>query len=1343
MTGYTGSSDFPTTTGAYDKVLNGSTDIIISKMNATGTTLLYSTFLGGSGTDAGAGIRVDDKGYIFIGGPTTSSDFPTTPGVLSNTIGGILDSVFIKLVPNGSALAYSTYLGSYSGACSALTIDSLGNAYMVGSTGSKLPATTGAYQTTFGGTEDGFIAKLNSNATALLYCTYMGGDTRERLYDIDIDKNGSAYVAGWSGGNYPVTTGAFQTTLSGNGAAVLTKLAPNGSALIYSSYIGGSSGDNAYSLSVDDDGCAYVHGFTYSSDFPTSAWAYKRSITVSWGESFLFKMNATGTGPVFSTIIGDVNGGPTWAVEVDGNGVSYLAGVTKSSGYPVTSNAWDSTYSNWEGFFSIINHNGSSLVYSTYVGGSSDDELWEVALSRTGTVICVGYTSSSDFPATTGAYSTTYSGNGDAIVVAFPSDLHPPEFVIDRTPNSTTTGGHLTFNATIRDNSGISSASVEYWSQNDPAHRNISLNMTSGSVQNGTWSATIDISLHERGPLRYIMRASDDGGNTAVQPVKNVTVVDDRLPVILDDSDEGAYTGSIFSINVTVRDNIAIGDVLLGYGFEGGAWNNISLIGAAQIGKDLVMCLYDIDVPLNSISPMTYDILALDEAGNWNSTGNRTVRVIDNISPEFVADRSDASAYTGDPFTFRVEVTDNVEVDSVFVTYRIGQAAPINHSMYPQLGDNWSIVIDMPTNYAGKMTYRFSANDTSDNWNVGPEMTVNISDNDPPYLIEDLTPTNGTTGDHFEFSVSIGDNTLVLSCLLEYRYSDMEANNVNMVDKGGIWSYGITMISDRIGPILHYRYHFNDVYGNWNSTMERTVDVLDNDPPTFLNDLTDDIVVKGLELRFGVELFDNIGISSSFVSYRFGDGAWTNFTMEEYGTHYELMMSLPRWIEGDLSYYFSFSDTSGNWNVSDILTRTPINLIPDVPQPIIWNVTEEEDSSLDLGLFIKDGNDDPSMLSLTLINGTVSIDGLVLSVRYDAWIPDHVITLEVTDGEDTVRFDVNVHVINVNDPPVIVSTPPLTVTGGETYVYHILVEDEDEGDVYVYLIESGEEGMEIHQNGTVLWSTTLQDIGVHPVRITVVDGEYSVHQDWNITVIGPPGFNHPPYFTNTPPSTVNAGSEYSWHATAEDPDGDPLSFYLFDGPEGAAMDSVTGLLTWTPAVDRKDTNVTVTMTARVSDGEKEALFTFDVAVVYPPNMPPEIRDLNDPITISSRKVIDLTPHMFDPDDPIGSLTWSVIGGDPSLADVSIDGNKLVIDPVDGRTGEISITFVLEDPYGAQDRKEVTLEIVEDDSGGVRSWTDLCLSYWWLAIILIVIAIIAVAVWSKMRKGEGTSGSGEE
>ena len=444
LAGYTNSADFPTTSGTLQTTCAGSCttyDAFVTKLDPTGSTLIYSTYLGGSSNEYGNGITVDSAGDAYIVGQTFSSDFPATPGAFQTSCGGICsggDAFVAELDPTGSTLLYSTYLGG-SGADqgNGIVLDSSNNAYVTGYTMStSFPVTAGAFQTTCtcSRSSDAFVSELNSTGSALIFSTYMGGNGADLGYAIALDVSNNPYVTGYtSSTNFPTSPGAFQTTLGANRAAFVAALSSTGSALLYSTYLGGTSTLTtpceacATSIAVDSLGDAYVSGLTAETNFPVTPGAFQTALKSSTNghNAFITELNPTGTGLVFSTYLGGAGDTGSTGIAIDPSGNVWLKGNTKASNFPVTPGSFQTTFAgNFDAWVAELNPTGTGLLYSTYLGGSGDEfggatHPLAIDSQNPPNVYVTGYTDSSNFPASSGAFQTALAGSDDGFVAWF------------------------------------------------------------------------------------------------------------------------------------------------------------------------------------------------------------------------------------------------------------------------------------------------------------------------------------------------------------------------------------------------------------------------------------------------------------------------------------------------------------------------------------------------------------------------------------------------------------------------------------------------------------------------------------------------------------------------------------------------------------------------------------------------------------------------------------------------------------------------------------------------------------------------------------------------------------
>jgi len=430
VTGRTDAKNFPVTTGALQTTFVGGsctgaggaavacTDAFIVKLNAAGA-LVYSTYVGGNGTDEGNGVAVDGAGNAYVTGATRSTNFPTTAGARQTALGGVADAFVLKLNPAGSALVYSTYLGGGNvDQGFGIAVDASGNAYVAGDTNStNFPTTPGVFQSVMGGgPDDAFVSKLNAAGSALVYSAYLGGSLTDFATGIAVDSAGQAYVTGDTNSvNFPVRPGAFQLSLRGKFDAFVTKVNAGATALLYSTYLGGSEDDDGNSIAVDAGGNVYVTGRTASNNFPTTPGAFQTSLPGSAG-AFVTRVQTVTSGATsvfYSTYLGGSGSQQGNGIAADSAGNAYVTGATSSSNFPVTAGAFQTIYSgNTDAFItrvSTLTTGAPTPTYSTYLGGSNLDQGMGIAVDSAGNVYVAGVTTSSNYP-TARAFQTAFGG---------------------------------------------------------------------------------------------------------------------------------------------------------------------------------------------------------------------------------------------------------------------------------------------------------------------------------------------------------------------------------------------------------------------------------------------------------------------------------------------------------------------------------------------------------------------------------------------------------------------------------------------------------------------------------------------------------------------------------------------------------------------------------------------------------------------------------------------------------------------------------------------------------------------------------------------------------------------
>ncbi len=460
VAGNTNSPDFPTKGGVRPSIAGGR-DLFVAKLNPAGSEVLFSTFLGGSRDETGRPeIAVDSRGDVYVVGSTQSTDFPTTPGAPQRTFGGgPADAYVVKLSGDGARLLFATFLGGEGGdQGNGMAIDPMRDIYVGGATSStRFPVTSGAFQSSLRSSRDGYVAKLRVDPPGVVYATYFGGTNETLGLELAVDAAGAAYLTGRTlATDLPTTPGALQTRFAGAGSGDLrlgdgfvAKFHPEGTALVYSTYLGGSSGESPEAIAVDATGAAHIAGLTYSTDFPATAGSFQPRHGGGDADNFVAKLSPTGDRLEFATYLGGTNSEQANAIAVDRLGNIHVSGTTSATNFPTTSDALSRSIRGAnDAFVSIISGDGSRLLYSTYLGGTApsggpQDNLWAMAVDAAGNTYVAGQTRSSDFPVTAGAVQSSLRGGDDVYITRFNAQRERPAGTLRIVPVVGSTPGAL------------------------------------------------------------------------------------------------------------------------------------------------------------------------------------------------------------------------------------------------------------------------------------------------------------------------------------------------------------------------------------------------------------------------------------------------------------------------------------------------------------------------------------------------------------------------------------------------------------------------------------------------------------------------------------------------------------------------------------------------------------------------------------------------------------------------------------------------------------------------------------------------------------------------------------
>ena len=335
LAGTTNSPDLPSVL-ALQPALAGGYDGFLCKIDPAVTNFIYSTFWGGTGADGVTAMVVDSAAEPYLAGATTSADFPFVMAAQPLYAGGT-DAFVTKFNAAGTFPFYSTYLGgSASDGAWAIAVDSTGSAYVTGGTSSANFPTQVPFQAAAGGAGDAFVTRLSPSGASFLYSTYLGGSGLDTGFGIAVDGSGAIYVTGTTASsNFPVLAGSFQTTLAGGSDAFVTKLSPSGSALLYSTFLGGTGNDGAIGIALDASGGAYVAGGTSSTNFPVAN--PTQATLAGTVNAFVTKLNAAGSALSYSTYLGGNGSDGAYSIALDSTGAMYVCGVTSSTNFPTAS----------------------------------------------------------------------------------------------------------------------------------------------------------------------------------------------------------------------------------------------------------------------------------------------------------------------------------------------------------------------------------------------------------------------------------------------------------------------------------------------------------------------------------------------------------------------------------------------------------------------------------------------------------------------------------------------------------------------------------------------------------------------------------------------------------------------------------------------------------------------------------------------------------------------------------------------------------------------------------------------------------------------------------------------
>ncbi len=656
-------------------------------------------------------------------------------------------------------------------------------------------------------------------------------------------------------------------------------------------------------------------------------------------------------------------------------------------------------------------------------------------------------------------------------------DDDPPEFIRDTTGMNATAGqGHM-FEVEVTDNVKLANVTMEYWIGTQGSHQNASMTHDLGVE----WELFIWVPRDAFEALYYIVHARDNSSNENSTSVRGINVWDVEPPVFGEDrTPPTATTGELLTFSVNSMDHVRLSEVRVVYRYgDTGVPENASM----RSGPGDLWSL-TINVRSDAIETLHYHFYAEDHSSNFARTRSKDILVVDNDLPVFGDDGTPAPATTGDPLTFSIVIEDNIGIMGADLNYRYGEGA---YSVIPLVpGEPWEVTIIVDDTLED-LEYFITVDDTSGNGNATAVRTITIIDNDPPEVIEDLSDTSATTGEVYHARVRVRDNVGIdtVTSTAAWTPTDVDENG------NGVYEFEIPIDADYVGR-FYLGITITDLAGNEAYIELESREVVDNDAPMMGLQQVIEEAIKGSELRLEPVAMDNIGVEAVYIVYRYGDGAPTNRTMDNF-----ILLDIPRHPEGKLYFHFVAIDTAGNWGTSGKYIIDLVNAPPEIDDLPTWEVMEETDAEFDLSPYVTDPNDE--VLTVSCSDGPVTIEGMVLKLRHDEAVPDRTVTLTVSDGEDGTEVTLTIHVVNVNDLPVITNLLPADgtkVRKGETIVFTVNATDE-EGDDLTFTWKEGEKVLSYKM--PFEWSKLSK--GEHTITVVVDDGTGTTEESFTVKVI--------------------------------------------------------------------------------------------------------------------------------------------------------------------------------------------------------------------------------------------------
>ncbi len=891
-----------------------------------------STLVGGAEYDHAYDMCVGGSGDVLLAGSATVDRFPTTPGAYDTGENGSAkgrSAVVLRLSANLSRLINSTYLGgSSSDEGKALQVMGDGSLWVFGETYSDdFPTTEGAYDRSRNGSMDLFIARLSADGSDLLFGTYFGGGSTDQLGGAIVDGAGCIFLTGGTfSDDLPTTRGAYDTYFGRtyNKEAFVAKLNANGSALEYCTYIGEEGSEKALSVMVDSQGRATVAGTTTDRAFPVTSGAYNGSLRGGY-DVFVLRLDANGSGLVFSSAFGTDQNEEVNAMAVDDKGRIHIAGATgDGQRFPRVWGSYNRLSRGSDAFVVRMAANASRFEYSCVIGGRSADVATALEVADDGRVVFTGYTQSSDFPTSENADGRTLKGGRDVFIC----ELHAEGRTL---MHSTLVGG-----TDYDTSSGLLLGDGEVVVCGSTASSGFP---TTAGAYSTTLAGQRDMFV-----LRYGLPEPD----TTPPSILRV------------DAPEATRTRRPYKVFAEVADDRGVHNATVRTWCDNNAtrrWSTMRYVEGDRTGSTFWSW-----VGTHSDWPGTFYIVieAVDTSGNVNVSDPVAVPMSDGLPPRIDMPWPLPPATTGDPYNVTVNVTDNFGVAAVYCLYSkyypygddddhvnqtmvaVNSTATGNGTYSTQIPGDW-------LSWVGQLWLRFVALDTDGNVVRYSGIDAQVVDDDPPVL-EDLSPAMATTGDAYIFRARVLENIRLVHVTVSFAFGESGPipRRWEMFwdgDAGSFASRPVFIPASFLGWI-NYTLEASDWTGNMGTTAERWVPVVDDDPPELSRDPSDGPCETGGSFSVRVAAVDNIGVDRVSLLYSFDEAREGTVEVLQLsaervsglgnGSYAGEIQVLER-APGRLSYAFEALDLAGNRAVT---SWTRVAIADTIPPRIIGDASD-------------------------------------------------------------------------------------------------------------------------------------------------------------------------------------------------------------------------------------------------------------------------------------------------------------------------------------------------------------------------------------------------------------------